>query len=78
MELSNAPDDLLADAYMHLVQVQDDLVSLEAKTGGDETEPVVGEVSEFVARVQAEVRSRDLDERALRDKAREEDARQAD
>lgn len=70
MELSNAPDELLADAYGHLVQVQDDLVSLEAKTGGDETEPVVGEVSEFVARVQAEVRSRDMDERELRDRAR--------
>lgn len=72
MDLSNAPDELLADTYVHLVQLQDDLVALESETDVEKgTDPVVGEVSELITRVQDEVRARDLDEQGLRDQARE-------
>ena len=72
MDLSAASDDLLADTYTHLVQLQDDLVALESEADVDEaTDPVVGDISELVTRVQAEVRSRDLDEQELRNRARE-------
>ena len=72
MDLSTASDDLLAETYTHLVQLQDDLVALESEADFDEaTDPVVGDISELITRVQAEVRTRDLDERELRDRARE-------
>ena len=72
MDLSTASDDLLAETYTHLVQLQDDLVALESGADIDEaTDPVVGDISELITRVQAEVRTRDLDERELRDRARE-------
>lgn len=72
MDLSAASDDLLADTYTHLVQLQDDLVALESEADVDEsTDPVVGDISELVTRVQAEVRTRDLDEQGLRNRARE-------
>lgn len=71
MDLSDASDDLLAETYTHLVQLQDDLVALESAADLDEeTDPVVGEISELITRVQEEVRTRDLDERGLRDRAR--------
>ena len=71
MDLSNASDELLADTYVHLVQVQDDLVALESEAEIDEeTDPVVGEVSELITRVQDEIQARDMDEQALRDQAR--------
>ena len=72
MDLSNASNELLADTYVHLVQLQDDLVALESEADIDEeTDPVVGEVSELITRVQDEVRARDMDEQELRDQARE-------
>lgn len=72
MDLSDASDDLLAETYTHLVQLQDDLVALESEADVDgETDPVVGEISELITRVQEEVRARDLDEQGLRDRARE-------
>lgn len=72
MDLSAASDDLLADTYTHLVQLQDDLVALESEADIDEaTDPVVGDISELITRVQAEVRSRELDEQELRNRARE-------
>lgn len=72
MDLSNASDELLADTYVHLVQLQDDLVALESEADVEkETDSVVGEVSEFMIRVQEGVRARDLDEQGLRDQARE-------
>lgn len=71
MDLSNASDELLADTYVHLVQVQDDLVALESEADvAEETDPVVGEVSELVTRVQDEIRARELDEQELRERAR--------
>ena len=72
MDLSNASDELLADTYVHLVQLQDDLVALESEADVDEeTDPVVSEVSELITRVQGEVRARDIDEQGLRNQARE-------
>ena len=72
MDLSDASDDLLAETYTHLVQLQDDLVALESEADVDEeTDPVVGEISELITKVQEEVRARDLDEQGLRDRARE-------
>lgn len=72
MDLSNASDESLADTFVHLVQLQDDLVALESEADVDEeTDPVVGEVSELLTRVQDEVRARDMSERELRNKARE-------
>lgn len=72
MDLSAASDDLLADTYTHLVQLQDDLVALESEADVDEaTDPVVGDISELITRVQAEVRTRELDEQELRNRARE-------
>lgn len=72
MDLSNASDELLADTYVHLVQLQDDLVALESEADVDEeTDPVVSEVSELITRVQDEVRARDIDEQRLRNQARE-------
>lgn len=71
MDLSSTSDELLADTYVHLVQLQDDLVALESEAEIDEeTDPVVGEVSEFITRVQDELHARDLDEQELRDQAR--------
>lgn len=71
MDLSNAFDALLADTYVHLVQLQDDLVALESEANVDEeTDPVVGEVSELITRVQDEIHARDMNEQALRDQAR--------
>ena len=71
MNLSNASDELLADTYVHLVQLQDDLVALESEAEvNEEMDPVVGEVSEFLTRVQDEIQARDMDEQALRDQAR--------
>lgn len=71
MDLSNTSDELLADTYVHLVQLQDDLVALESEAEVDEeTDPVVGEVSELITRVQDELHARDLDEQELRDQAR--------
>ena len=72
MDLSSASDELLADTYVHLVQLQDDLVALESEADIDEeTDPIVGEVSELITRVQDEVRARDMDDQGLRDQARE-------
>lgn len=72
MDLSSASDELLAETYVHLVQSQDDLVALESQTDGDEeTDQVVGEVSELITRVKDEVRARDMDEQELRNQARE-------
>lgn len=72
MDLSNASDESLADTFVHLVQLQDDLVALESEADVDEeTDPVVGEVSELLTRVQDEVRARDMGERELRNQARE-------
>ena len=71
MDLSDTSDELLADTYVHLVQLQDDLVALESEAEVDEeTDPVVGEVSELITRVQDELHARDLDEQELRDQAR--------
>ena len=72
MDLSRASDELLADTYVHLVQLQDDLVALESEADVDEeTDPIVGEVSELITRMQEEVRARDMDEQGLRNQARE-------
>ena len=72
MDLSDASSELLADTYVHLVQLQDDLVALESEADVDEEmDPVVGELSELITRVQDEIRARDMDERGLRDQARE-------
>ena len=72
MDLSNASDELLTDTYVHLVQLQDDLVALESEADVDEeTDPVVNELSELITRVQDEVRARDIDEQGLRNQARE-------
>lgn len=72
MDLSTASEEVLADTYVHLVQLQDDLVALESEADVDEeTDPVVGEISELITRVQAEVQARDMDEQGLRDQARE-------
>lgn len=71
MDLPNASNELLADTYVHLVQLQDDLVVLESEADvGEEMDPVVGELSELITRVQDEIRARDMDERGLRDQAR--------
>lgn len=72
MDLSEASDELLADTYTHLVQLQDDLVALESEADVDEeTDPVVGDISELITRVKDEVQARDMDEQGLRDHARE-------
>lgn len=72
MDLSNAPNDLLAETYTDLIRLQDDLVALESEADIDEdTDPVVGDISELITRVKDEVQSRDMDEQALRDQARE-------
>lgn len=71
MDLSDASDELLADTYTHLVQLQDDLVALESEADVDEdTDPVVGDVSELIVRVKEELRARGMDEQELRDGAR--------
>ena len=72
MDLTEAPDELLAETYAHLVQVQDDLVALESEADVDaDTDPVVGDISEFITRVKNEVQTRDMDEQGLRDQVRE-------
>lgn len=72
MDLSNASNELLAETYTNLVRLQDDLVALESEADIDEdTDPVVGDISELITRVKDEVQSRDMDEQGLRDQARE-------
>lgn len=55
-------DELLADTYVHLVQLQDDLVALESEANVDEEmDLVIGEVSELIIRAEDAVRARDMD-----------------
>ena len=72
MDLSDASNEVLAETYTDLVQLQDDLVTLKSEADiNEDTDPIVGDISKLITQVKAEVQERDLNEQELRDLARQ-------
>lgn len=72
MDLSAASNELLAETYTDLVRLQDDLVALQSDADVDEdTDPVVGDISQLITEVKDAIEDRGLNEQELRNQARQ-------
>lgn len=72
MDLSAASNELLAETYTDLVRLQDDLVALQSEADVDEdTDPVVGDISQLITEVKDAIEERGLNEQELRNQARQ-------
>ena len=72
MELDAASDETIAQSYRHLIELQEDVTTLDGEAdGAEELESLIAELSHFHAELQDEVRARDLDDSELVQQARD-------
>lgn len=76
MELDDASDETIAQSYRHLIELQEDVTTLDSEANGaEELESLISELAHFHAELQDEVRERDLDDSEVVQEAREESPR---
>lgn len=76
MKLDDASDETIGQSYRHLIELQEDVATLDSEAdGAEEFESLIAELSHFHAELQDEVRDRDLDDGELVEDARDESAR---
>lgn len=76
MELDEASDETIAQSYRHLIDLQEDVSTLDGEAdGGEELESLISELAHFHTELQDEVRERDLDDNEIVQEARDESPR---
>ena len=76
MELANASDETIAQSYRHLIELQEDVTTLDMEVAGaEEFESLISELSHFHSELQDEVRERDLVDSEIVQEARDASSR---
>lgn len=76
MELDDASDETIAQSYRHLIELQEDVMTLDSEAdGAEELESLISELAHFHSELQDEVRERDLDDSEVVQEARDESPR---
>lgn len=76
MEFDDASDETIAQSYRHLIELQEDVTTLDEEAdGAEELESLISELAHFHNELQDEVRERDLDDNEIVQQARDESPR---
>ena len=76
MELDDASDETIAQSYRHLIELQEDVTTLDGEADGtEELESLISELAHFHNELQEEVQERDLDDSEIVQQARDESPR---
>lgn len=72
VELANASDETITQSYRHLIELQEDITTLDSEAyGADELESLIAELSHFHTELQDEVRERSLEDSEIVQNARD-------
>ena len=76
MKLDDASDETIAQSYRHLIELQEDVTTLDSEAdGAEDFESLISELAHFHSELQEEVRDRDLDDTELVQDVRDESNR---